>query len=66
MNNFKHWILLGLIPAALFLTACPGGESTEVDESVESEVVESPALSEISEDSALEDADKILEEIDSL
>lgn len=59
MTNKLHILLL---PALLVFTACPGGNSTDAGVSGD----QSPALSEITEESALEDANKILKEIDSL
>lgn len=60
MNKLKLLPAMLLVPTMLLLTACPGGESETSDAS------ESPAIDAITEDSALEDADKILKEIEGL
>lgn len=60
MNAVKLLTLTALISISLFLIACPGGESGD------SIATESPAIDSISESSALEDADKILKEIEEL
>lgn len=64
MKSWKQITFLLLLPALLAFTACPGDESANSD--VDSDVIDSPPASAITSDSALEDADRILKEIDSL
>ncbi len=60
MNKLKQLAAILVVPAILLLTACPGKDGQENGAS------ESPSVDAITEESALEDADKILKEIEGL
>lgn len=58
MHNLKILFLSALVPLCLFMTACPSGTENGDDATAEVEA--------ITEDSALEDADDVLKEIENL